>query len=1820
MNHPRLTPAAAVLLLSIFSCAAPDTALRLSSPPPEGTLTENTGTLLFSFSRRVVPPDSVSLWTETPYVEFVPPVPGKFVWRDSSTLIFSADGPFQGDATFRGILNADLLARLAGAPSFEGSREFTFGTESFRLKGAELYYDRIGPTRSVGVRANLEFTYPADPQQVAAALRVAVDGTPVKIAGVPSAAPSRVIPVDIGTVQQLSSPKQVSLSFEGQLVSPETRTHITMERPLSVTLPALEDLRIYGHEFGTDGEIGWIRLSTSQEVDPAAARKSITVDPDRSYEIVADNSSLTLRGDFAPGSSVRLVVRKGMESVLGGRTQSDYDAEVLIGNVPPSFRYASPAGTYMLRSGGKTVEIRTVNLPRVIVRVSQVFANNLVHFLYGGRQYDWGSWSYSEMEGETFEAPRARWRYVLGHYGRVLRTDTVEVASPTNREVSTWIDLGAFLPDMLRGFYLLEIADPKEPWRTASKLVSVSDIGLIVKRSPGEVAVFAVSLDANTPMPGTRISLVSTTNQTMAAGATDAQGMARFADYGTLSREAALMLVTAESEEDFNFLNLADYRVETSRYDVEGKRDAAVGYDAMLYGDRPIYRPGETMIIAGVVREPGKQPPAGIPVRLKIHNPRGTLLSEQQLLLNEQGGFEARFPTSVTGQTGVHRVELFTGNDLYLAASPVSVEDFVPDRLRLTLKASAESARPGDRIRYELEAFNFFGPPAAGRTWEFEGSFLAVPFISKAYPSFRFSDDDAKNEVGQPFILKGETDGNGKARMEFPLPTRLASTGMLRARGRVAVFDESGRPVYQIAQTTVHPRTYYLGIQTGGSAYLRPNTPHTIRIVAVDPQDRPVDGFPAAVSLVRWEWHSVLRRHEGSGSFRYVSERREIPVRTEKIVLKGEPTPYTFTVPGSGEFSLRVGKQGDAGWNQFSFDAYSWGTTSVTSFQVDPEARVEIVPDRASYAPGDRARILFKAPFDGTMLVTVERSGVLSHRYLQVKDNASSMDLPVDDSFLPNVYVSAVLFRRLKEQSLPLLAGHGFTPIMVEKASNRLAVTIGAPDKIRPNTGQTVTVSAGEKDVFVTLAAVDEGICQLKNYATPDPYGFFYGRKALETETFDFFRDLLPEQIRGARESSSGGGDDEAVAKRANPLGVRRFAPVALWSGIVRTGASGAVEVPLAVPAFSGELRLMAFAYKGDRFGSAERAMKVADPVVLTPALPRFLSPGDSAVMPVTAFNTTARGAALDIGVEARGPLSAPVRSARLEVGPNQERFVAFPLKAGRDAGKAVVTVRTSAFGEGLESVTELPVRPAAPFAIDATAGVLEAGASVSHPVPDVYLPAGRSAYVTLSAFPVVNFAKRLSWLIGYPHGCIEQTTSRAFPQLYLRDIAAVLDPRITAKGSPGYFVNEAIAKIVSMQLPGGGFMYWPGGTSGGKAHPWATVYVTHFLQEARKAGYAVPDATLKPALEAVRTIARSKAVDEYRLQESPNRITVRRIADKSVLYAVYVLAAAGAPEKRVMEFYRTEKSLLAEDTRVLLAGSYALAGDRRTFIDLAGRVLAPEPAARTTDGVFDSPVRATALILNVLLDTDPGNPNVPRLMDYLSRIYRDEPWFSTQDDAFTLLAFGKAARLSAAGKAGATVTMGGKTQKYAGGTKRFELPSFGGTVTLTASGEGRLYYAVVTEGIRADGAVRVEDRNLRVRRELLDRNGTPVNPAAIRLNDLIVVRVTLTAGVERLGNIAVTDLLPAGFEIENPRLTDNTQYPFIRNASVPDYMDVRDDRMNIYTGFAPGDGGSRTFYYMARAVTQGSFRHAPVVAEAMYAAGQYYSASGGGVVNVVKP
>ncbi|RPH34656.1 hypothetical protein EHM92_07655, partial [bacterium] len=555
------------LALVFVSCSKDESELiRVTSPLPEGVLPQD-AVITLTFSRGVVPQDSLNRWTDMPLIEFTPAIPGKFVWQDTSRLVFSPDAPFTGDAKYSGRLNTDLLKNLARAKSFSGRSEFEFSTERFTMKQAEFFYDRLGEQRQVGIKANLIFTYAVNPEDVASHIKLTIDDQAQPIARVVTTQRNRLIAVEVGAVSQLDKERDISVSFDDQLLSPETNTHLWMERPFVYKLPALGELKIYGHEAGFDGVQGWIRVRTSQQVDPAASKGFVSLDPVREYTIQSDGQSFTLHGKFEPGTSFRLHIGKGLESVLGGRTQSDYDADIIIGNVTPSFRFASESGLYMLLSGQRSLEIKTVNINKLNVRVSQVFQNNLVFFLDGGRYYDYEYIGDGDEE-EGGGSYRRKFRYFLGPYGRQLSFDSIEVKGPVNQEATTQFGLEPYLHTGYKGFYLVEIANTAEPWRSTSKLVSVSDIGLIIKRSGDELMVFATSLDTNEPLSGTEISLLSTNNQTIAAEKTERDGVVRFTDLRNRTKDFPLKLVTADGENDFNFIHLADYQVETSRYDV----------------------------------------------------------------------------------------------------------------------------------------------------------------------------------------------------------------------------------------------------------------------------------------------------------------------------------------------------------------------------------------------------------------------------------------------------------------------------------------------------------------------------------------------------------------------------------------------------------------------------------------------------------------------------------------------------------------------------------------------------------------------------------------------------------------------------------------------------------------------------------------------------------------------------------------------------------------------------------------------------------------------------------------------------------------------------------------------------------------------------------------------------------------------------------------------------------------------------------------------------------------------------------------------------
>jgi hypothetical protein len=746
------------------------------------------------------------------------------------------------------------------------------------------------------------------------------------------------------------------------------------------------------------------------------------------------------------------------------------------------------------------------------------------------------------------------------------------------------------------------------------------------------------------------------------------------------------------------------------------------------------------------------------------------------------------------------------------------------------------------------------------------------------------------------------------------------------------------------------------------------------------------------------------------------------------------------------------------------------------------------------------------------------------------------------------------------------------------------------------------------------VAAVDAGILQVTGFTTPDPHGYFYAKRALRVESFDIYPWLFPEI--SSNSSVVGGDASMAGEKRLSPVTSKRVKLVSFWSGTLQADATGKVNFEIEIPQFSGQLKVMAVGYKGDAFGSAEKDMTVADPIVISSSLPRFLSPGDTIRIPVMLANTTDQKGSGKASLEVDGPVKIVGSSSiPFNVAKQSETSVEFVAVAEQALGNSNFKILVDCFSETFIEETDVPVRPASPLQQVTSSGSVNGGSSKSLTIGlNTFIPSTVDYHLMVSKSPMLEFADDLEYLIHYPHGCAEQTISAAFPQLYFGDLVENLYGDTRTREDIQYNVEEALRKLKLLQLYNGGLSMWSGGYYS-QDNWWVSSYAAHFCIEARKAGYDVDEEFLDPLLDYLKNRLASKETIEYYYNGNLNK----KIAPKEVPYSLYVLSLANQPQISIMNYYKGNQNLLSLDGKYLLAVSYGIAGDPEAFASVLPGEFAGENSVRQTGGSFYSLARDEALALNALLEIDPDHPQVGTMAKHVSDRLKGKMYLNTQERIFSLLALGKIAREANKATVTATISAGGQNiGNYKEGVLELDTDEIGSNpnIKIETQGDGKLYYFWVAEGISSDGSYVEEDSYLKVRRSFYDRNGRRIFGKTFEQNDLIVVKLTIQNTFDSyVDNVVISDILPAGFEIENPRIDDVSGTDWITDQSYPQYRDIRDDRINLYvtSGSSP-----KHYYYVVRAVSLGDFKMGPVGAECMYDP-EYHSYYGGGAVRITK-
>ncbi len=1781
---------AIALMVTIFatvSTSYPDNEIQVVSFEPTGNVDLKTN-FTIKFSKEMVPKDSLDRPVLDPPLLFMPAVRGQARWVETDVLRFFPDAELLPATKY--IVRVESDKTWASGYKIVNKDVYRFQTPLLKLIDLRLYYDvDPGVRGSVRLNGRLRFNYPVNPEELQRSITIKGDKDAVKSSlyfsvwpagqarpAVPSAAKpelgrepgwSTTFELVTESFPRTKSAQTYTMTIASGLECQNCGMPLAEPVTTSSIVQPKERLVVQSVHSSSDEESGII-ISVSGGLAVEEAKPFITIDPPTDFVLQDRYDGLILLGDFTPGETYTVSIAKGLPSTIGAVLEQDFSTKVKIADLRPSVAFTSRA-MFLPRQGNGLMEFKTTNLSKVAVEVEQVFANNLVYFLTTG---------YGDYDG---------WESGPKLYGRSLFIKEKALDSRLNERLTTTVDIKGLVGPTAQGIFKVSVRDKEQRWISDTRYALITDIGLSARLSGDYLMVWANSLADSEPLSGVTVNLLSKNNQTLVEGKTDSRGLAVFENIKDKLAGFEPFVITAAREGDLSYLRLDESLLPISDFDVAGRPYLQSGYEAFLYTDRGVYRPGDTVHIISMVRGVSATIPPDFPYFLTIFDNQGRKFSSYRMTTGSSAVASLDFPVPDFAATGKYSVAAIIGEYLRIGQAGFLVEEFMPDRIKVSLTTPNAEYRAGDMLTAEVGAKFLFGPPAAGHQVSGHLTIETYTFSPQGWSQYSFINSDlsfTKIEINLPDTLLDDTGGHTYM---YQIPEKLAAPSALKGLLSATVSELGGRGVSAYTGVVIHPYERYVGLKLDLKGYAKPGETVSASLIAVGNDDKPV-ALPACdVYFNRVVYNTVLKKDK-TGIYRYVSERKSLVIDSTVVALDLDGGSVSFTPTDYGSYEI-VAKDRQGGHSS-SADFYASGWGYAPWAMTSPD-KIELELDKKTFESGEKGILQVRAPFGGKLLVTVEKTSVLEVITREMKENTATLEIPIKREYFPNAYITATIIRPASdlEPNMPARA-FGIVPLRLSVEEKRLGMTVTAPEIIKPKSTITVEVQIPQsRSADVTVALVDAGIMQLTDFATPDPIEFFYGKKQPALKPYDMYSFIYPKSVQS--ESHLGPGDKMFAAARqrhVNPITARRVKSVALWSGLLKTDAAGKVAATFTLPEFNGKLVIMAVAAQNDRFGSSTKDMIVRDKIVIQESFPRFISPNDIFDGLVTLFNNSGAAADITVTLTADGPvefISPSTTQVTLES--NREGAAVFKMKAKPAPGKVSFTITAKAGDETATASVELANRPAQPLTTLYGSGTASVETPAEFIFPGDWLATTDQYILKTSSMPAMSFARNIQYLLSYPYGCIEQTTSRLFPLLYFNDLVKVADPALFGGKGPDYFIQEGILRLTGMILPDKSFAFWPGATYGNN---WSTVYASHFLIEASRAGYYVDEKLMEDIRDHLDDMAQGKKA--------------RDLTDAHRIYAAFALAKTSRLSQRIVTYLKNvDASTLASYSRYQLAGALALSGNMVEASKLVPVEVQPNIIEPETGGNFSSGVRTNAILLDILLDINPSHTSIPVLAKSLMDDSRVGRWYTTQDNAFALMALGRYFK--------AHSSFGYKGSITIDGDKSYPIDSTGFSLTrkdlagrkvqvMVTSGEGTCFYYWQASGIPVANVAPEFDRGIKVRREYLDEDGSPVDLTKIKLGSRIVGVITAEAIEKSLSNVVINDLLPAGFEIENPRLKTTARLSWIpaRGASI-DFQDIRDDRLLIFATLSPGQ--PLKFYYSLRAVCAGVFKLPPIAAECMY-------------------
>jgi uncharacterized protein YfaS (alpha-2-macroglobulin family) len=1570
------------------------------------------------------------------------------------------------------------------------------------------------------------------------------------------------------------------------------------------------------------------RVDTSGAQPMACIQFSRALDPQRAYgdfvlisPDLGAKPAVSAKGDELCLSGLgffdrKVTLLKGLPALSGETLGDNAEVAFAFGEKPPYVGFAG-GGVILPREESDGVGIETVNVSRLAIEVWRVADRNLVRKQISAPDPT-GEGEYAGDYGTDS----------AGDDGRLVWEGTMGVKGDPGQRTTTVFPLGAVLKDMKPGGYLIKVKDASgargqklkkkhrlvvdgeegyesdydpNPPAQARRWVMFTDMALTAYQGTDGLDVVVRSLNSARVLPGLRVALVAKSGEDLAEGKTDAQGRLRF-DRPLLAGEAggkARMVMAYGPQGDLAVLDLDRAPVDLSSQGVGGKADARAApgaVDAYVYADRGIYRPGETAHVNALLRDHDTRAVKDRKGFIVVRRPSGTEFARYRFEKTPLGSIASDVVLPKTAPRGMWTAAIeLDGVEEPAGSLRFDVEDFAPQRLAVTLQGREATPITGTETRVVEVASRFlYGAPGAGLQTEGEARLAADPDPFPQFKGYEWGDQKSPFEEKLLDLDRTVTDGEGKAALHLSSFAAQGAPQPLSASLTASVFEPGGRPVREQVKFKVRTLPLYLGVKTDvGDAAGREEPMVTLSVIAADAFGRRVAVGGVGYQLISETW-SYDWFHQGD---RWQWRRTSRDVVVQKGVLNVAVAAPAKVARRLGWGDYRLELTGPGGARTVIRFASGWG---------EPAKDVE-APDVArvsagvkAYRQGDTVEVTLKAPYAGEAQVAVATDRLIDFRTVSVGEKGGTVRFKSNAAWGGGAYVLVSVIQPRDPASHPKpRRALGVVYVPLDAAGRRLDVAVGTPPKASSKAGLDVPLTIkglhfGGR-AHVTLAAVDEGILRITRFQSPDPAKWYFGKKALSLAYRDDYGRLLDPNL-GAPANVSFGGDGTGGAG----LTTTPIRTIALWSGVIETGADGKAVVHLPAPDFNGELRLMAVAWTDDAVGSGSQPITVREKVVADLNLPRFFAPGDKAQATLELHNLEGRPGGYLASLIARGgPLADFRKLFQLPLGQRVAEHI--PVAAPNRAGVGQIGFRVQ--GPGFATGRDYPIETRLGWGpvTRATISLQKPGESYT-PSPDLLagLTAGDARMeVSYSPFRGFDPAPIAAALQRYPYGCTEQLVSGAYPLLYALEIT----PPAQAKASG---LSQTIGRLLDRQSLDGAFGLWRVGDA--EADPWLGAYTTDFLIEAKRLGAPVPQDAIDRALSAMRLVSRPDGFANvaYRMSypdwwtgyRDKSQALTQKMRRRASAYALYVLAKGGQGDLPRLRWWhdvqmKDETSPLA---RAQVAAGLALMGDQaraRDGFDQAVKAL----GYRDEYDWYQSPLRDLAGV--IALAYEASEPDVARRLQVrLEDAVRNPDALNTQEEARLLQA--AHAMLKAAGPMH-VAAQGAIPLRSASAAPRWAVGRLA-AARFANQGSSALWRTVTVTGAPTS-APPPASSGLTASKSFFTLKGEYANPASLRQGERVIVLVQGRSQQARTTQVVVDDPLPAGWEIESVLSEgdagDKGPFKFLGKLSEAQLHEARDDR--FVGSMALAGGKDYAFAYIVRAVTPGDFLLPGVEVRDMY-------------------